>query len=74
LLLFREGYQKIAHFFNSEADELNRFLSKEKTHDQWTEDNLKTNRTGYVLTAAICKDKVTEMNGYLSVALNNMRR
>jgi hypothetical protein len=74
LLLFRVGYQKLAHFFNSGADELNCFLSKEKTHDQWTEDKLKTNHTGFVLTAAICKEKVTEMNGYLSVALNNMRR
>ena len=64
----------MAHFFNSNATELDCYLSAEKTPAQWTEDRLKTNRTGFVLTAAICKEKLTEINGYLSVALNNMRR
>ena len=74
MLLFREAYQKLAHFFNSNAPELDCFLSAEKTPAQWTEDRLRTTRTGFVLTAGICKEKITEMNGSLSVALNNMRR
>jgi hypothetical protein len=48
-------------------------MSREKTPEEWQEDGLKCEYSGLVMTAALCKDKITEMGGMLSAALNKMR-